>query len=265
MFALAFVVAAAQQIAGGSVPAQAPIDCDALVLAESRDTAASRFKAGEAAIGASKWVEAEAALLKAVSADPLLAIAHYGLGQTFMAQGRYAEAAQAFSASRDAYRCHRLTEADRKQRAQQIQELREAVRNGDQRRLKEIGAKWKEMNGEIATSGAKMRNAQEVERRLLELEESLKDTDPSPPGVTLALGTALFRTGALAEAESAFRTVISRDPRSGDAHHNLALVCTITDRLEEAEREMAAADKAGVAVDPRLKQEYDRRRAAAKR
>ena len=68
-------------------------------------------------------------------------------------------------------------------------------------------------------------------------------------------------THSIAEAEAAFREVLARDPSSGDAHHNLALVLTITDRLEEAEREITATEKAGVPVHPRLKQEFDRRKA----
>ena len=54
--------------------------------------------------------------------------------------------------------------------------------------------------------------------------------------------------GAIADAEVEFRAVLARDPKSGDAHHNLALVLTITDRLDEAEREIAAAEKAGAPV-----------------
>jgi Flp pilus assembly protein TadD len=79
--------------------------------------------------------------------------------------------------------------------------------------------------------------------------------------VTLALGTALFQTNAIVEAEAAFREALARDPGLGDAHHNLALILTITDRLEEAEREIAATEKAGVPVHPRLKEEFDRRKA----
>jgi Flp pilus assembly protein TadD len=158
-----------------------------------------------------------------------------------------------------------MSEEERKRRTEQIRDLREAIRNLDQRRLREIGAKWKEANGDFATSGSKMRSVQDAEQRLTEMEASLKDPDPSPPGVTLALGTALFQTGAIAEAEAAFRAVLARDPQSGDAHHNLALVCTVTDRLDEAEREMTAAEKTGVPVNPRLKQELERRRLARPR
>jgi tetratricopeptide (TPR) repeat protein len=201
------------------------------------------------------------ALLKAIAFDPLLAVAHYGLGQTYMYQQRFREAARAFATSREVFRCAPpLSEEERKRRTAAIADLREALRTADQRRIRQLGAKWREMNGDVTTPGAGIRSAQEAERLLAELESSLKHFDPSPSGVTLALGTALFQTGDIAGAEEAFRAVLARDPRSGDAHHNLALVCTITDRLEEAEREVQAAAKAGVPIHPRLREEIERRK-----
>ncbi len=236
------------------------IDCETTVPAEAHTSAVESFKAGEAAILAAKWDEAEGALLKSVGFDPLLAIAHYGLGQTYMSQRRYREAVQAFEVSRLAFRCAPLSPEERKRRQDAVHELRESVRTLDERRLKEIATKWKEMNGDTLTPGDRIRTVQDAARRLEQLEASLKDPDPSPPGVTLALGTALFQTGAIAEAETEFRAALKRDQGLGDAHHNLALVCAITDRLDEAEREMAAAEKQGVPVHPRLKEEIARRR-----
>lgn len=266
----AFALAAA---VGASTPAEAApsqpiplpvLDCSTTVVAESHDTAVSHFKTGESAILAERWPEAEAALLKSVAADPLLAIAHYGLGQTYMSQQRFAEAVSAFSTARDAFRCQRpLSPEERSRKEAQIRDLRDTLRQFDQRRLKEIVAKWKEANGDARTPGDQMRTAQDVERQLTELERSLKDPDPSPPGVTLALGTALFQTGDMGGAETAFRAVLARDPRSGDAHNNLSLVCMLSGRLEEAEKEMEAALRAGVPVNPRLKQEIERRKREA--
>ena len=236
------------------------VDCAAVAAAEARSNAMTQFKAGEALILASKWPEAEAALLKAVAFDPLLAVAHYGLGQTYMSQKRFKEAVQAFSTSRQAFGCVSWSEDDRKRRTDEIRELRDFIRSADRRRLQEVRVAGKEVNGDVRTSGDKMRASQDAERHLAELETSLKEANPTPPGVTLALGTALFQIGAIAEAEVEFRAVLVRDPRSGDAHHNLALVCTITDRLDEAEQEIAAAEKAGVPVHPRLKEELERRK-----
>jgi Flp pilus assembly protein TadD len=92
------------------------------------------------------------------------------------------------------------------------------------------------------------------------LEASLQSGTVVPVGVTLALGTAHFQAGSLADAEQEFRAALVADPRSGDAHNNLAVVCMLTSRLDEAEREVKLAEKAGVPVNPRLKDEIRRRK-----
>ncbi len=259
--AVPFLIALGQAQTAPPALYSLPVNCAAVVQPEARSSGMAQFKAGDAAILASKWADAEAALVKAVALDPLLAVAHYGLGQTYMAERRFREAVEAFSTSRQAFRCATPSEDDLKQRSAEILQLREAIRNADKRRLQEMGVKWKEANGDVRTAGGKMRGIEVAERRLAELETSAKETNPAPPGVTLALGTALFQIGMIAEAEVEFRAVLARDPRSGDAHHNLALVCTITDRLDEAEREIAAAKKAGVPTHPQLLQELERRKA----
>ena len=238
-----------------------PLDCSVATAAELRDSAVARFKEGEAALQESKWPQAEAALLKAVAFDPRMALAHYGLGQSYMELRRFPEAVQAFTTSREVFRCARaISDEERKRREGEILELREALRTADQQRLGELLARWKEANGDVRTPGDRARTVRVLEQRLAELESALKFGDPAPIGVTLALGTAHFQTGAIADAEREFRAVLARDPKSGDAHNNLALVCMLTGRLEEAEREMAAARKAGILVNPRLKEEIERRK-----
>ena len=54
--------------------------------------------------------------------------------------------------------------------------------------------------------------------------------------------------------------MLALDPGSGDAHNNLAVVLMLTARLDEAEREVKLAEKAGVAVSPRLKDEIKKRK-----
>jgi len=236
------------------------LDCASEARAEDRRKAADQFKRGEAAIMAEKWSEAETILEGVLALDPLMALAHYGLGQTYMAQKRYKEAVEAFSTSRQAFGCVPWTEEDRKKRLEEIRALKAAIQDADRRRLQELGVKWKEVNGDGRTSGDRMREVLAAQQRVEELEATVNETNPAPPGVTLALGTALFQIGALAEAETEFRAVLARMPGSGDAHHNLALICTLTDRLEEAAREIAAAEKAGVPIHPRLREELARRK-----
>ena len=114
------------------------IDCAATVAKENRESALARFKVGEKAIESSKWTEAETALVKAVAFDNTLAIAHYGLGQTYMSLQRFPEAVRSFTLAREAFRCFPLSAEDRKRRRDAIVERREAVRTLDQRRIREV-------------------------------------------------------------------------------------------------------------------------------
>jgi Flp pilus assembly protein TadD len=103
----------------------------------------------------------------------------------------------------------------------------------------------------------------QLEKRLAELQ---KDTLPPkpwvPPGVTMALGTAYFQAGALEEAENEFMAVLRQDPASGDAENNLAVLYVAMGRLDDAEAALARAEKAGVKISPRLRDEIRQRRAS---
>lgn len=234
-------------------------DCSVAVATGERREAMREFQAGASAIAAQEWIDAEQSLRRAVTLDPLLAVGHYGLGQTYMTLGRYEDAVAAFTASRRAFACATSGD-DRARRRDEIQALREALRDAGDRRRSDAGDPWSELSDDARQPLDRVLSTHRAHVRLHELEASLRPSNREPSGVALALGTALFRAGALAEAEFEFRRAIARDPRSGDAHHNLALVYTLTDRLEEAEREIAAARKSGVPIHPRLVHELERRR-----
>ena len=195
-------------------------------------------------------------------------VAPYSQGQDLMAQKRYTEAVEAFSASREAFRCTAgLAPGERKQAQQriadQIRQLRDMVRSLDAQRLATQGIPAREVNRDSpATLGQSLLQIQQLEERIAELERLKKRiADPRlPPEISLALGGAYFQSGALADAEREFLAALEVDPRSGDAQNNLAVVYMLTGRLTEAERAVALAEKAGVAVEPRLKQEIRKRK-----
>jgi len=87
----------------------------------------------------------------------------------------------------------------------------------------------------------------------------------APAEVSLALGSAYFRSGQLEPAEHAYRDAIKASGKMGEAHNNLAVLCMLTGRFEEAEREIKAAEKAGFPVSPRFKDDLKQRKAAAPR
>jgi tetratricopeptide (TPR) repeat protein len=80
-----------------------------------------------------------------------------------------------------------------------------------------------------------------------------------PPFVSLSLGSAFFRLGRIAEAEREYKATIAADPKSGEAHSNLAVVYMETGRYAEAEASVAAAERVGFKVNVQLKQEIKER------
>jgi Tfp pilus assembly protein PilF len=239
------------------------------VSEEARTEARSRFEAAQEPLLAARWAEAEPPLAEALSLDPGHALAHYALGQAQIGLGRPSEAADSFRRSREAFRCLATADPERRarlerERADEIRSLRDTLRAFAGRRMHERRIDGQEANNRQPppTEGGDMRVVQELEKRLEELERARRGADPAPPGVTLALGTALVQAGRLREAEPELRAAVAAEPKSGDAHNNLAVVLMLTNRLDEAESEARLARKCGVPVNPRLFEEIRRRREA---
>ena len=117
--------------------------------------------------------------------------------------------------------------------------------------------------GERGRLGESAQTIHALEQRLADLVLLRNRPDREPAGLGVALGNAHFHAGDLEQAEREFRRALQAEPRSGDAHNNLAVVLMLEGKLDEAEREVAAAEKAGVKVAPRLKDELRQRRVAA--
>ena len=83
---------------------------------------------------------------------------------------------------------------------------------------------------------------------------------PTPTWISVALGSAYFRRGSIEDAEREYREALKVDPKLGEAHNNLAVICMQTGRLDEAEGEIKLAEKAGIRVSPALKEEIKNRR-----
>ena len=83
---------------------------------------------------------------------------------------------------------------------------------------------------------------------------------PTPHWLSFALGSAYFRSGDLVKAEQEYRAALAQKPDLGEAHLNLAVVCMLTGRLDEADREVALAEKAGLKVPQGLKDDIQKRR-----
>ena len=65
--------------------------------------AVQHLRAGQQALQVERWEEAEREFKTAIGLDPLLELAHYGLGQSYMGMRRYAESVIAYRKCRDVY------------------------------------------------------------------------------------------------------------------------------------------------------------------
>jgi tetratricopeptide (TPR) repeat protein len=84
-----------------------------------------------------------------------------------------------------------------------------------------------------------------------------------PAEVMLALGSAYFRNGQLAEAEPAYKDAVQTDPRLGAAHNNLAVIYMMSGRFPEASDALKRAEKSGFKVSAALKSDLEQRTKAA--
>lgn len=241
---LAVLVAVVMQ-SGASTPA-----LTARQLAEASD----HFKAGMQALASEKWDRAEAEFKAAVKIDPLYDAAFYGLGQVYMVKKQYDDAIRAYVDSRNAFkagaagRATDMVTSERRIR-DQIQALREYIRH-----IERTGARNPTLAADIQRHQTTIR---QLEAQLTLTAGSMPEV---PAGLSLALGSAFFRTGNLAEAEREYLEAVRVDAGFGEAHNNLAVVYMLTGRLAQAEKEIALAEQAGFKVSPQLKADLKKRK-----
>jgi tetratricopeptide (TPR) repeat protein len=115
--------------------------------------------------------------------------------------------------------------------------------------------------------GSAGRRTVETESRI-RLLESMKfkgNIRPEMPGeFPLALGSAYFRQQKLEEAKVEYQEATKLNPKLGAAHNNLAVIYLMTGLPAAAETELSRAEKSGFAVNPRLKEDIKKAKAAHK-
>jgi tetratricopeptide (TPR) repeat protein len=245
--ALLIAIAAAWLLAG-TVAAQTTI--------KDHIDAMRHLRLGQENLRAEKWDVAEREFKAAVQLEPALEMAHYGLGQAYMATKRYPAAVEAYIGCRDAYMGNLardrhndlLAQRRLEDQIQALEEERTAISTGRVTPMLSTGVI-------------------ELDRRIHDLRtQRFRDERAPvvvPTWISIALGSAYFRTGAMPEAEREYRAAVAVDPRLGEAHNNLAVVYMLTRRFDEAEAEIKAAEKAGFKVNPQLKE--DLKKASARR
>jgi tetratricopeptide (TPR) repeat protein len=234
----------------GTASDQAPQISDA-----DRQLALTHLRAGEDALATERFQEAEREFRAAIQLNPRLELAHYGLGRVFMATRQYQSAVDAFVSCKNLFQLSAAE--DRDDRMAYERRLDDQIQ-GKRDELRAL------QSGRIRSSNP-VSSIDRVREELSQLERlrqrSREPEGGPPPFILTALGGAYFRMNAFAEAEQEWRLAAAADPNIGEVHNNLAVVCMLTGRLEEAQREIQFAEKAGFRVSPGLKEELKRRAA----
>jgi tetratricopeptide (TPR) repeat protein len=220
----------------------------------ARERAIVPYEAGMGHLRNEAFEAALKAFQEAIDLDPSFDMAYYMLGRTHMAIRNYVAASLALAKCRDLH----LAESSR-----------QFVNKQEQQRYRR--ERVNEVSGRISALRAGPQNFQvqeeirQLEERKRQLEDADREITPEkavPAYVSLALGSAYFRSGRMGEAEKAYLAAIAADQKVGEAHSNLAVVYLETGRYAEAERSVKAAEKVGFRVTPALKEEIKKRKAS---
>jgi tetratricopeptide (TPR) repeat protein len=209
----------------------------------TRRQALELYRTGQEFMSSERYDKAVEAFTAAVEKDPLLTVAHYQLGQAHMALKRPASAVQAYQGCLQAMETlHHLEESNKFEVDRQRQE---AIR---------------EMRTEMTSTSLKVDPLKRVvvQQRINELEQertAYSGAFRPPAFVLLALGSAYFRNGNLAEAEQQWKAAVEANNKYGEAHNNLAALYAMSGRKKEAEIAVREAEKAGFRVNPQLKED----------
>lgn len=224
-----------------------------------RERAMRSYRTGMEHMRGEQWEKASAEFERAVEADPTFEMGFYALGRSQMPQKRYVEAAAALTKSRDLYR------AEAGRTFSSVQQRQQAIR--DQMTQTDEFIRQAQTGPQTTQNLEALRQLMERRRQLQEsllrgMDISIESSVPS--FVSMALGSAFFRLGRLADAEREYKATISADSKTGEAHSNLAVVYLQTGRYLDAEKAVKAAEKVGFKVNPMLKDDIAARKSEAK-
>jgi tetratricopeptide (TPR) repeat protein len=199
-----------------------------------------------------RWEDAAREFQHVISIDRKHKLAYYGLGRADMALKKFTDAAKAYETCRGLYEAQasdnfrNSQEADR-MRQNDLEQLQIAISSLTAR----SGAQGQRGSTQLQISQLRAQMQRIQLRR--DADRSFSLTSEAPAFVSLALGSAYFRSGRLGEAEREYKATIAADSKAGEAYNNLAVVYLETGRIEEAEKAVNTAEKTGFKVNPMLK------------
>jgi tetratricopeptide (TPR) repeat protein len=215
-----------------------------------RERARQSYRAGWDHMRTESWQEAAKSFQLAIDTFSDYEDAYYGLGLANMKLKKYAEAIAAYTRCKDLYTALAGREFTNRQDAQRYRQDRLTQLDEDIRQS--------QSGPQSLGSQERTRQLQEQRRQVQEYAQrgnNLAVGNTVPAFVHVALGSAYFRTEQWEYAEREYKAAIAVDPKSGEAHNNLAVVYLQTGRYKEADDEVRAAERAGFKVHPQLKQD----------
>jgi Tfp pilus assembly protein PilF len=230
---------------------------------DPRQQALEHYKAGQSALYSERFDEAVQEFRKAISLDPLLVLAHYGLGQAHMALKDYSAAVRAYIGCRKSFHDEQASSLlNAKEWEKRLDDQISAVE--DRINLLSSGHVQTGSSGGSTTAATVQKLQEQRDTMRSQRQRSGSQAEPTPPWISVALGSAYFRTNAMADAEREFKAALEVDSKVGEAHNNLAVVYLLTKRADEAASEVELAERAGFKVPDGLKRDISQLRAAAK-
>jgi Flp pilus assembly protein TadD len=222
--------------------------------AQALKEAQEHYRKGETLMFEEDFATAAAEFRMATRLDPDYTLAYYSLGQANMALGRYDEAEAAYLGCRDTISARSLLDVKKRGEARQAR--------ADE--LLEIDAALERWGGTDAPPNHITIQLQE-RRRLLEQQQEKDAVNPVavPAELSIALGSAYFRQRKLDHAEREYEAAIDAGDQTGTAQNNVAVIYMMTGRYDEAKQSVQWAEEAGFRVDPRFKEDLEKRAAAA--
>ncbi len=223
------------------------------------ELAREHYKLGWQAFRSEAWSDAVKAFQRAIDLDRTFKLAYYGLGRSYMGLRRFRDAAGAYEACRDLYtaqaseKFRNIEEADR-MRQNDLDQIQIAINGLASRRGQQSAQTTQNQIRQLRDEAQRIQLKRDV------LNGNFSIASEVPAFVSLALGSAYFRAERMIDAEREYKAAIDADATAGEAHNNLAVVCMLTGRLDDASREVALAEKSGFRVNPQFKKDLEDRR-----
>jgi tetratricopeptide (TPR) repeat protein len=221
--------------------------------------ASQHYKSGWEAMRKEAWDEAAKEFQTAIDTDDEFALAYYSLGRAEMGRRNFQRAIAAYSACRDLY--------------VRIGGERFSNQFDYKRRLEDRILEYQTMIQQMQQGPTGKGSQQSQQLQVRELQTQLRNLEQArdrndnvtidatvPYFVPMALGAAYFRAGQFADAEREYNAAIQTNPGSGETHNNLAVLYLMTDRIAQAEKEVAKAEETGFKVNPGLKDDIRKKK-----